>query len=311
MSAALQHLRLSISACSVALGIALAAQVGVWSMVHFTQVRTKQIDAAAAPDLRVVQADESRPKASAAPDAAEPASRAAPADVNTVAGEGDLMLRAVAGATQTLGVIAALLLSLLMFQAMAVAGGGAVPGVERAVTAATLTHLIVMLCLPLGAVLPDVGFRGVFAPYATIVAQSDLFRAGGPGAPGALAYYGKQFVLPAALIVGLIVVILRFRAGIEAGIIVTAVSELDERIEREIRAARLGQLSTPRAVGALNAAMGDQHVMASASAPAVAAPAPIRHISVEAVPVAPPAFRSAEAPHAEGYKPGDSTKRPI
>jgi hypothetical protein len=210
-----------------------------------------------------------------------------------------------------MGVIAAVLLSLLMFQAIAIAGGGAVPGVERAVTAATLTHLVVLMCLPLGALLPELAFKGVFAAYPFIVAQSELIRTGGPGAPGAAGYYGQFFVLPATLLVGLIVVIIRFRAGVEAGIIVTSVSQLDERIEREIRAARLGQLSTPRAVGALNAAMGDQHVMAAASAPVAPAPAPIRPVPIEAVAVAPPAFRAADAPHSEGYRPGDSTKRPI
>lgn len=310
MSAALQHLRLGVTACAVALGLAIASQTVVWSMVHFTQVRTKQVDADAAPDLRVVQADEKKQRA---PKAIEPAAPSQPArvEVNTVAGEGDVVMRAMAGATQTLGVFAAILLSVLMFQSISIAGGGAVPGVERAVTAATLAHLIVLMCLPLGAVLPDLAFKGVFATYSSIVAQSELMRAGGPGAPGAAAYYGQYFVLPATLLVGLLVVILRFRAGIEAGVIVTAVSQLDERIEREIRAARLGQLSTPRAVGALNAAMGDQHIMATASAAVAPAPQPIRPVPVEAVAVAPPAFRAADSPHSEGYRPGDSTKRPI
>ena len=299
---ALQHLRLSISACALALGVALAAQVVVWAMVHFTDVRTAEVDAQAAPDMRVVTSAEAAKKIAEAP----VGEGDGPAAVNTVPSRNDVILRSTAPIVQTFGVIAALLLSILMWQAMAVCGGANMPGVERAVTAGTLTHLIVLLALPLGAVLPDTTYHGVFASYAKMVEASEALRAGGEHGPSGLVFYGMHFFLPGTLLIGLIVVVLRFRAGIEAGVIVTSVSQLDERIEREIRAAKLGQLAAPRAVGALNAAIGEQPEPEPPPAPAA-----IRPRSVEPVAVAPPAFRSAEAPRLESYKPGDSTRRPI
>jgi hypothetical protein len=54
----------------------------------------------------------------------------------------------------------------------------------------------------------------------------------------------------------LAVVVVRFRIGIEQGVIVTHASQLDEKLEREIRERKLGELSQPRAVGALNQAIG-------------------------------------------------------
>lgn len=309
LSAALQHLRVSVTACAIALGVALMAQVGVWATVHYTDARTKQVNAEQAPELRVVRAKPVVKDPSKLAPPAEQAPAEQPAEVNVVPSAGDIVLRGVGWLARTVGVLSALLLSVLMFQAVAVAGGGNVPGVERAITAATLTHLIVLVCLPLNVALGETVHGGVFQPYATLVATSEALRAGGPGAPSAAAYYLSSVLLPLALVAGLVVVILRFRAGIESGVIVTAVSQIDERIEREIRAAKLGQLASPRAMGALNAAMGEEPLQYAPPAP-VAAPAPVRP-RIEPVPVAPPAFQSAQAPARETYHPGDSTRRPI
>ena len=39
MSQALAHLRFSVQLCALALGLSLAANIGVWAMVHFTDAR--------------------------------------------------------------------------------------------------------------------------------------------------------------------------------------------------------------------------------------------------------------------------------
>ncbi|MBL0928456.1 MAG: hypothetical protein IBJ11_12530, partial [Phycisphaerales bacterium] len=180
-----------------------------------------------------------------------------PVAVNEVPTSQALMLRRAAQLAQTIGVIAAVVLAVLMLQAVVIAGGAAVPGVEKAVTASTWALILALCVLPLGRLMPEVAFSGVFVSYDALERAADLFRAAAPGAPGPWMYYGVNLALPLLLIAGIAALVLRFHAGIEAGIIVTNLSELDERLEAEIRQMKFGNLESPRAMGALNRAIGD------------------------------------------------------
>jgi hypothetical protein len=283
------------------LGIALGGRVVLFAIVHFTETRTTQVGQSEGAPLRVVTTPpraqvEGTPKK---PEViAEPPTRA---DVNRVPGASDITLRRVSMVMQWAGVMAALLLGVLMFQAVTLAGAGSVPGVERAVTASSVAFVIVLCCLPLSAVMPDIPFRGVFIAYERLVSESALVRNADPRAPSPLAFFGAHFLMPIALLVALVIVTLRFRSGIEAGVIATSVSQLDEKLEREIRSMKTGHLAAPRAMGALNMAIGAgqadfEHPLAAGG---------------ESIRVAPPAFRMpGEAPGFE-IRPGDSTKRPI
>lgn len=260
-SAALQHLRFSIAAAALALGVALLGQVLVWSFVHFTEMRIvelRPVEEQSAPQVvpSRVQAGRSLAHSGVAPDVAN----RVPVAVNTVPGAGDVLLRRTSGVVQTMGVLSAALLVLLMLQGVSIAGGANVPGVEFAVTGATWTLIVAMLAMPLRAVLPSVVYPGVFVGYEELVFASERYRLGAAGAPGALGFYGLHALLPVLMLGGLAAAVLRFRAGIERGVIVTNVSQLDEKLEREIRSMKLGQLSTPRAMGALHQAIGADHV---------------------------------------------------
>ncbi|MDX2114943.1 MAG: hypothetical protein SFZ24_04880 [Planctomycetota bacterium] len=304
MSAALAHLRFGVTVCAAVLALALAAQTAVWMAVHFTDARVERVAPdPAAPEAppRVVRSTSPRTADEQARRTAEALREDQPAraEVNIAPGATDALIRRITTLVQAAGVISALLLSVLLLQGVVIAAGAQVPGVERAVTATSLTLLIVLLALPLGRLLPELSYGGVFTAYDTLVAESAAVRAARSDAPPVLTLYATRLFMPLALLAGLIFSTLRFRAGIEAGFIVTAVSELDERVEREIRAAKLGQLAVPRAVGALNMAIGgdpgDTALAASGAAPARAAP---------------PAFKPA-AVRPEHWEPGDSTKRPI
>lgn len=176
--------------------------------------------------------------------------------VNTVATDEGLALSRAAGVIQMVGVFAALVLVFTTFQATVIAGGGRVPGVEMAVTAGTWALVILLLAIPWRGVLPDLRYPGVFQSYETLLVMSLGMRSGASWAPGAGAFYLMNVGLPLLMLAGLAAVVLRFRAGIERGVIVTHASMLDEKLEKEIRGRKLGELSTPRAVGALNRAMG-------------------------------------------------------
>ncbi len=301
LSAALSHLRFSIFVCAIALGLALGARAVLFAVVHFTDARTTQVGQSDAAPLRVVTTPP-RAQTAGTPRNAQDISEAPPrADVNQVPGENDLLLQRTSITAQWVGVMSALLLAALMFQAVMLAGAASIPGVECAVSSGTIVLIVVLCCLPLSGILPETPFRGVFIPYDRLVSESLLVRANDPSAPGAPSFFGAHLFMPVALMLALAVAVFRFRAGIEAGIIATSVSELDEKLEREIRSMKTGQLSTPRAVGALNMAIGAQpsdhelHLAAGA----------------ESLRVAPPAFRTPGAAPGPNVKPGDSTKRPI
>lgn len=277
-------------ACAFVLGAALAGRVAVFTIVHFTDARMQRVADTAPAELRVVSSPPRIQTEGTPAKAEEIASVPTRADVNQAPGERDVLLKRGCGIIQWVGVMAALLLAILMFQGVVLAGASAVPGVERAVSASTLVFVVMLCCLPLSRLFPEVGFDGVFVSYDTLARDSTMIRAADAAAPGGLTFYGSYLLLPAALIAALIAAAVRFRAGIEAGFIATSMSEMEERLEREIRSMKTGQLAAPRATGALNIAM-------SASAPSLHA--------------APPAFRAPGTPPVLQTQPGDSTKRPI
>lgn len=288
ISTALQHLRLGVSVSGVVLCIALVAQVIVWGCVHFMDLRTQRLGPDAPSTLVVVgksQADAStqeptRPdeaavsaagkslvnpsartpgKVPAAPThaaAREPRS-AGGTDANTVGTGTGLVLMRTAELIQTIGIIAALTMALLMFQGVLIGAGVNAPGIQFAVTASSWAVVIALLCVPLNALLPGAAFGGVFRSYRTMADMADAYRAGAADALGGPAYYGTFLIMPFTVALAAAAAVLRFRAGIEEGVIITSVSQLDDKIEREIRTNKWGALSSPRAMGALNRAIGD------------------------------------------------------
>lgn len=277
ISSALQHMRFGVTTAAVVLSLCVAAQVVVWSIVHYTEIRIETLAPTTPSDpLQVIRASMTRRPAgfdqpipvdsSLLPSVAQEPH--APIDPNQVASAGDLTLRRASAITQSVGVLAALLFGALVFQGVVVAGGSGAPGIEKAVTAGSWSLVIVLLTLPLSTLLPSLPFAGVFVSYDQMVRGSDAYRGAGFGAPGWMGFYGSNLLMPFILIVGVGLVVARFRSGIEAGVIVTNMSQLDEKLEREIRAMNLGQLAQPRALGALQSAIG--------SAPQAAA-APMGH----------------------------------
>ncbi|HVZ94589.1 MAG TPA: hypothetical protein VG797_08765 [Phycisphaerales bacterium] len=307
VSAALQHLRFGVTASAAALALALLGQVLLWCFVFFTDVRQTKIEPhppeqsnAVVTHSRTEKGKKPEPAvavheqpAEAQPPPAEPAPQVASApttvDPNVVPSENDARLRAASRVVQTAGIITAILLIVLMLEGVAVAGGGSVPGVEMAVTAATWAVLIGLLAVPLNGILTESAWGGVFVPYEQITRMSDAYRAG--SGDNALIFYGRFLLLPLLMIAGAAASALRFRGGVEAGVIATSISQLDEQLEKEIRSMKLGQTASPRASGALHQVIAPTMIQQSTPQPpppVVApqpAPAPVRQ--------APPGFSAA------------------
>ncbi len=306
------------------LGICLVAQIVVWGAVHFSELRKTELKAPVvdrpatvvvssgmamaepavepARSLVVPQPVTEDPSDSTRAVAEQPVATRVPPPIeqvnpNIVPARGDWWMRSFATIVQTVGIMAALMLMILLFQGVTISGGGGVPGVEMAVTAMSWGLVIGLLCLPLRGILPGVAYGGVFESYAALVEASEAYRAGLTNAPSGLEIYGLRLALPILLLAGLVAVVIRFYIGIERGILVTNISQLDEKLEREIRAMKLGALAMPRAVGALNQAIGET-VLGPAAVPMVVEPEPVEE--------APPPRRSMKDPPS-----GRPLKRPI
>lgn len=252
VSSALRHLRWGVTASGLALALCLAAQLLIWGFVHFTDVRhqeLKPVEREQAP-LTVVNSSGRMPIQVEQPEVE------GGAPVNVVPSTGAIVLEQASELVQTVGVFAGVILFVMMFQGVVVAGGARVPGVEQAVTAGTWALVLVMLAMPWRGFFPDMTYPGVFQSLDGLAGASEALRSGGPESMGGPAFYGMFLILPLLMIAGCAAVVLRFRAGVEAGVIVTHASQLDEKLEREIRERKLGELSKPRAVGALNQAIG-------------------------------------------------------
>ncbi len=287
VSPALRHLRFNVMICSLTLAVALLLHMLLFAFVHFTDMRSTQLNPEQAKQhsTEVVLTPEG--------DAASnlEVTEASAANVNRVRSQRDLQFGAISGLDQTVGVIASFVLAVLILNSIVVGAGAGVPGIEKAVSAGTWSLVLLFMTLPLQSVLPAISFMGVFAGYEWLTSTSDAIRAGAPGAPSSFMLYLNGLLLP---LLGLVVVVMisyRFSNAVEQGVIVTAVSELDEKLEKEISKIRVAAQSTPRSVGALNRAIGD-----------------------ESLEVAPSLTRPAAEPDTGGTmrpKPGDPLSRPI
>lgn len=283
VSAALRHLRRSVTVCALSLGCCLLLHTLVWAFVHFTDVRWTSLEPASGDHVPVVirpePGSQTPPKSLAASKAAQDAAPAPisglpapvwpagtnvprtvalePADPNIVPSRAEMWLKHLSGLTQSFGVVSAIVLAALMFQGVVIAGGSSVPGVERVVTASSWTLVVALFCLPLSQLLPAMPYSGVFTSYGSLTAVSELLRSNDPAAPSGFVFYCQNLFIPLLMMILVTLAALRFHSGVEQGVIVTSVSELDAKIEQEMKSIKLAATASPRAVGALHRAIGE------------------------------------------------------
>lgn len=274
VSSAIVQLRAWVSVASIVLILALAAQLLVFGFVHYTDIRwtTVKADPLDRPLMVVdgeptkglldgvtegpvrVPAQEARAKGVREATRGGKTAAAEIADVNRVLTGADRIMKATTNLALTVGVLAAFTLAVMSWLGVAVAGGGAVPGVERAVTAATWSFVLLGLCLPLKDALPTMPFAGVLTGYERMTAASEAARAG-KGSEGMLLLL--HVVLPTAALGCAALVRYWFNEGVEQGVIYTSLSEIDEAMEKEMAqiSANGPNARMTRAMGALTRTM--------------------------------------------------------
>ncbi len=276
VSAAIVQLRRWISAAAAVLCLCLGAQLLIFGFVHYTDVRWTTIKAepkdrplmvvegpaeAAASGGGPVRVSAQEARAKSVREAALGESHAADLnmDINRVLTGVDRVMRVGCELATTFGIIAVISLVVLTCLGVVVAGGGAVPGVEKAVTACAWSCILAGICMPLRDALPSLPFPGVLAGYDSMVVASEAASAGRRGEGGLLGLY---VVLPALALACSALVRIWFNEGVERGVIYTSVSEIDEAMDKEMASisARGVQAGVPRAMGALHRAIGDPAV---------------------------------------------------
>lgn len=268
VSAAIKQLKLWVSAAALVVCLCAASRLLIFGFTHYTEVRWAQLETPRAPAaLRVVKKDlagttdaanarlnrDHAPAAGAADNPAVAAKQGV--DVNRVKTAEDRLMSTISGLTGAVGVVAAIVLALLTIMGVAVAGGASIPGVERVVTAGVWAVALAVICVPWAGVMEGVPLGGVFGSYDAMAEASDLVDRTGQGGAPLLARY----VMLPAVAVGLSAFVLGwFSRGVEAGVIVTAVSQVDARIAQEVSEAgrRGGHHGAPRAVASMNHAIG-------------------------------------------------------
>jgi hypothetical protein len=291
VSAALAHLRFNVAAVAVAVVVAVAVQLMVFGFVHFTDARwDKAEQPAQMQDLSVVASvtdpDGEQPKESSANPRSQTLNNQRKtktleqieAEQNAlVLSKWHYVLEEFSDLSVTVGVIAAVALAILVCLGVVVAGGGSVPGVEKAVTACTWALVLGLLSVPWQDAFPTMPFGGLFGGYEEMVQASEAVNESGNGS---MSLFATHLLMPFVALATAMLVAIRFWAGVSQGVIVTSVSELDQAIDREISAVRAHGPSSnigPRSVGVLNQAVGEKT--------AAPEPAPMRRAPDAARPI--------------------------
>jgi hypothetical protein len=258
-AAALKQMRTGVTVCCWLIGLALTAQVVVWSFLTFTESRWETFEARAPRTTEVVVTpEEIRRRALQSAGADDPAITTI--DVNRQRSAVDYSLQAVANVSAAVGTMASLALLPFLGLGVVLAAGSATTGVERASGAFVWAVVIVLLVLPWRQAFDAVPFAGLFPNYAMMAGEVD-FSKYGHSVPGAthsptssgFLFYGRYLVLPVACVMGITAVGLRFRSGVEAGLLPKEDLRLDPTLESEISQIKAGSLmSGGRSAGALH-----------------------------------------------------------
>lgn len=260
VSGALVQLRTTVTWSATAVIAAAVLQMLAFGFVHFTEVRWSIQETPASAQQLVVVAPEARTTGAQA-NPSERTGRAArgarhiQTEPQKVLSRWDGTLRTFTDASASIGLISAATLWIAVGLGVIVAGGGSVPGVEQTVRASTWATVLGFSSIPLVVDLPGLPLNGAFVSYQTLLSASE-----GALKLDTVALLASHLALPliAAVLGGYS--LLCFREGVEAGVIVRSVSELDRKLDKEldtIRTAGVASNHGQRTVGVVDQPIGE------------------------------------------------------
>lgn len=247
---ALQHLRSGVVVCSLVLGLCVAIHLLIWGFVQFTDARWTQSEGTPAEQQFTVVDGAAQPLTTLA---TQPVVQASGVDPNLVPSVANKSMSLVVNLADAFGVIACIVLVGLMRQTVAITAGVGAPGVGKLVTASSWTLVLALMGMPLTGLINGFPLPGVFSGYDAMTGAQEAYLA---GSIGGAAYFATALIVPLVFGGGLALVVLRYVHGVEEGVIATSVSDLDDKLAHEISGIKVGANAAPRAVGALNTAIG-------------------------------------------------------
>lgn len=272
ISAAVKHCRGWITLLSIFVAFCCVTQMLTYGFVKFTDVRFKEVSQPTPygeRNLKVVNPAEPEKKvASLAAETPTGGHEAAVGGVRSgaiehgrevgptrVRSNADTVMARVNLFATGAGSLACVMLTLMTMMGTVIAGGGNVPGVERAVTATTWSLVIGLLCLPWSSAFPHLRIPGVFADYPSLCAVADK----APGSLSPTVAFFQWIVMPIGAACLSMMVLGMYRTGVERGIIATSVNHFDAAIQREMNEIAKRGVSpggSVRAVGSMNRVVG-------------------------------------------------------
>lgn len=268
VSPAISHLRFQVSVMAMVVVLALLVQLLVFGFVHFTDARWQAVEEPAQrQSLSVVSTSTQNATVKVAETDPDPKSQSIQRKSTTLEeieaqknakqlSKWHFVMGQFSSLAVTAGVVASITLGLLTVLGVVVAGGAAVPGIEKAVTACTWALVLGLLSLPWHDAFSSMPFGGVFGGYERMIAASNAVSL---DQKSSLALYSTHLLMPLVAIGVALIVAARFWAGVSRGVIVTSVSQLDQAVNREISEIQSRGVASnlaPRAVGIMNEAAG-------------------------------------------------------
>lgn len=259
VSAALGRLKRGVLLCCWAVGLALMAQIIIWALVTFTEVRWQQATPESAPEetraLIVQNETEDEAPAPGSVFAADPITepRPEPAGPPIVPSRYDSVFRTGSSLLSGFGTIAVLALVPFIGLGVILATSTATRGVEQAVSAFGWSIVVALLVMPVAQVLGLPWQDGALWSYDALTAQVELLDrvVESDKAQAAVMFYARYLLLPIASIVGVLLVGTRFSSGVEAGLEITENLRLDPELEQEAGNVRPGSLHGSRTAAAM------------------------------------------------------------
>lgn len=247
IGAALARLRKGVMLCTWAVGLALAAQILIWSLVTFTDIRWDEMESEEMA-LMVVQSDVITPaqvhldpaqaiRAVARTDHLDitQAAQSVPENeetswvLNDVDGYMGYSFRCARG----LGTASMLMMLPFLLLGTVIATTTAINGCEKTLSAFMLSLVVAILVLPLGDVLSLPWRDGALTSYEYMTVQVDEYQNSPAQIMGPFVFYARFLLLPVASVIGTFLVCLRFNAGVELTITTTDEHHVDPDIEKE------------------------------------------------------------------------------
>jgi hypothetical protein len=257
ISIALTRLRRGVGLCCWLAAVSLIAQLLVFGVAAFMDVRRTTLEDQTTPATVVSAAAAQRAAPLGSADAqplespAEARTDAADEAINpnVVLTGHDRVLNKISGIAMTTGMIAMVLMLPLLLAGVMLSAASATPGVENVVSSFMWSLLVGLFLLPVGGIVGLPWQHGGLVPYDFMTQQVDMQMVDGQW--GAISFHTRFVLLPLACLVGVGLVGFRFSSGVFAGIIPKEDMRLDPVLEREAANVKAGSLMGGRTAAAL------------------------------------------------------------